>query len=227
MSRHSWMSQLYAISMGLFFFSEATVAQWVQLPTLNTFSIDSSVSVPDSGSGYLGSTRNQRAANTGQGFSQAAGRTSSGTSTSVHATIIDLDELDQMIRAHSGPRPTKIALSKTYTERQPYMDSRAKAVAPPAYAYMLAMNPGTEGEAKALDDAKYYMALASDAKQKKHWGSVELYYRLAWRSLPEHRRRAAWQDLMEAKEKAARETRSDKEPQIPAANPGGSNSIKL
>jgi hypothetical protein len=213
--------------MGLFFFSEATVAQWVQLPTLNTFSIDSSVSVPDSGSGYLGSARGQRAANTGQGFSRAAGRSSSLASASVHATIIDLDELDQMIRAHSGPKPTKIALSKSYTEREPRMDSRAKVVAPPAYAYMLAMNPGTEGEAKALDDAKYYMALASDAKQKKHWGSVELYYRLAWRSLPENRRRAAWQDLMEAREKATRENGSDKEPQTPGAKPGGSSSIKL
>lgn len=52
-------------------------------------------------------------------------------------------------------------------------------------------------------DATYYLSLAANAKQQRHWAAVELYYKLAWESLPEGRRESVLKSLVEARSKVA------------------------
>ena len=88
------------------FSPELAFSQIVQLPSTGTFSLQTSVLAPDSGAAYLGG--NQRSAwgsrSLGPG-SQALGGTTTSARAMVRATIIDLNELDIMIRSQAGTKP--------------------------------------------------------------------------------------------------------------------------
>lgn len=130
----------------------------------------------------------------------------------MHATIINLEELDRMIRSETRVKPDRDKLSQSQpnataaksTKVQPIsLRSRAKHDAPPRYAYLMAMSHSPIDERKAIDDAKYYLNLAEEARRKQRWSTVEMYYTLAWQSLPEGRRDSAMKDLLEARRSAA------------------------
>jgi hypothetical protein len=180
----------------------------VQLPTVGNFSINTAVSVPDSGAAYLGSLRSAASAQAsrGPGFVASGSQRAVGGA-SVKATIIDLDELDRMIRSQSNRNPMDGNLSGIPANPNTYpMTAKPQPAQKPEYAYLEALTHGsTSSMEKATEDAKYYLALARSARQKGHWHAVELYYRLAWESLPAERRQLAMRQLELAQTKVADE----------------------
>ena len=64
----------------------------------------------------------------------------------------------------------------------------------PSYEYLATLShvpAPTPNSATALEDVAYYLEEARKAKDRRHWSAVEVYYLLAWKALPEHRRQAA------------------------------------
>ncbi len=89
-------------------------ATTVQLPTFNFFTVATTVEVPDSGAGYLGSVGSGASGRVDRGvpglglhpFANAAGGVArSGGGTSVRAEIHDLDAMDKALLA-GGAAPT-------------------------------------------------------------------------------------------------------------------------
>lgn len=90
----------------------------VQLPTFSFFTVQTSVSVPDRGGAYLGGINSARDGSMSRGFGPLRNRGSErgASMVSVHATIIDLREIDEAILAEAaamrsdrpGPRETDI-----------------------------------------------------------------------------------------------------------------------
>lgn len=91
-------------------FSASALAQQapttVQLPTFSFFTVSTAVSVPDSGGAYLGGINRARDGSVTRGFGPLANRAIGGdrvaSGMSVHATIIDLAEMDEMILAEAA-----------------------------------------------------------------------------------------------------------------------------
>ncbi len=182
-------------------------AQVVQLPNLKTFSISGGVAVPDQGQTELSSHQRNALGSgrtrTGQSFSQSA---SSGT-TSVRSTIINLQELDLMIRNEACHKPQPIVLGPNHPKIVPHEHlSRACTEPAPAYAYMMTMSHDPKVLRPNNEDAHYYLELAKKSVRTKNWSNVELYYSLAWQHLPQSKRDSAVKELL-----AARETRAEKE----------------
>lgn len=90
----------------------AVNAQVVQLPSMHTFTIRTSVLVPDSGGAYLGGTRRSLQGSTSRGIpglgavgrNTARGGTVAGTGVMVHATVIDHEELDELVLSEARAR---------------------------------------------------------------------------------------------------------------------------
>ncbi|MBM3968118.1 MAG: hypothetical protein FJ308_24130, partial [Planctomycetes bacterium] len=162
--------------------------QTVQLPTAGSFQLSTSMSVPDSGSTSLGSMAMGRAGNTQRGpmgMSSSGGSAVGASGGSVHATVIDLDELDSMIRAQSG----KISTEPDLLSRDPREKDRKRA-APrgrldsPDYDYLIALSRYDASVERGDPDAvKYYLGMAERARNRGAWSAVELYYKNAWRNL--------------------------------------------
>ncbi|MCE3016963.1 MAG: hypothetical protein ACK56W_04550 [Pirellula sp.] len=182
--------------------TEQGFAQVVQLPNLGTFSIQTTVSAPDSGSTYAGSGRYTTGGVARQGSAGASSGLTLANGTSVHATVIDLNELDKMIRSQSGSKPFEPDLAKEKSRVKPHSIGNSEKVdPPPQYAYLMAMSHSTLNEERSIEDARYYLSLASEAKRKSQWGSVEFYYQMAWKSLPESRRNTALAALVKSRDR--------------------------
>ena len=208
-------------------------AQVVQLPTTGTFSIQSSVSVPDSGAAYLGGNRagamgRQSRGSLGPAGSTAYGSQMSSAAASVRATIIDLDELDRLIRSQAG---AKAAIPNLTTEsvRPPMRmsDSTRQPIPIASYEYLAALSHDEKvAPERVSEDTRYYLSLAAGARQKGHWHAVELYYKLAWESLPVERRENALVALANARSSSEKSnTKSESKPSNAGySNAGYSNS---
>jgi len=83
-------------------------ATTVQLPSFSVFSVNTTVSVPDRGGMYLGGVSRARDGSTTRGFGPLANRgigsDRAASGISVHATIHDLDELDQAVLAEAAAK---------------------------------------------------------------------------------------------------------------------------
>jgi hypothetical protein len=81
----------------------------VQLPSFSFFSVNTTVSVPDSGGAYLGGIKRARDSSTTRGFGPLKNRGIGGerlaSGVSVEATIIDHDELDRAVRGAARREP--------------------------------------------------------------------------------------------------------------------------
>jgi hypothetical protein len=114
-------------------------AQVVQLPSMHTFSIRTSVLVPDRGGTYLGGVNRAAHGSTsrGAGWSPLGrnvgrGGTVAGTGVMVHATIIDHAELDEMVLEEARAMREVKGLVDADTSRPriaPPRDSAATSVA--------------------------------------------------------------------------------------------------
>ncbi|MCU0718874.1 MAG: hypothetical protein MUC83_04160 [Pirellula sp.] len=186
----------------------------VQLPTQGTFSIQSSVSVPDGGEMNLGGNVRYGAGSVQRGGAKAIGSSYGAANASVKATIIDLDELDRLIRSEANPRPIPVDWSKVAPPKvgNDFNHDQALPDRPPAYAYMMAMSTKPSEKKNSIEDARYYLSLASDARRRGHWTSVELYYQMAWDALPENRKQVATEAFVKAKEKKSEDEKMKKQP---------------
>ena len=200
-SRRTDLSSL-AVAMFVLVQSNVAIAQIVQLPTTGTFSLQTSVMAPDSGSAYLGGNRRYSAGSRSLGpGSIASGMTSTTASVTARATIIDLNELDLMIRSQAGSKPTVPDLVASRSRPSQYAtEQNGKLQQSAGYEYLAALtHREKESPQHANSDTAYYLSLANNAKQQRHWASVELYYKLAWESLPEARRESVLKSLVEAR----------------------------
>lgn len=198
----SRMDTLFSVLVVLGLFPSAhAIGQVVQLPTLGTFSISGGALVPDSGGAYLGGYGRGNTGSSRNPAGTASGQSRSAIGTSIHTTIIDLDELDRMIRSQTQPKQTKLAITPTKVQSNS-IRSKASYDVPPSYAYLMAMSHSPVDDRKALDDAQYYLNLADEARRKQRWSTVEMYYTQAWKALPEGRRESAMKALLEAREAA-------------------------
>lgn len=189
------------------------MAQVVQLPTVGTFSLQTSVMVPDSGSANLGGS--QRGAVGGNSLgpgSIARGATQTAAVASVHATIIDLNELDLMIRSQSGSKPTVPDLVSNRSKPTSYsLKQNGTTIKNAEYEYLAALSHSADtAPDKMSSDTSYYLSLANNARQQRHWAAVELYYKLAWESLPVARRESVLKTLMEARSKPEVDPKNEK-----------------
>lgn len=185
--------------------SQSATAQGftVQLPTQGTFSIQTSVAVPDGGEMGLGGNVRYASGSTQRGGARAYGSSLSATNASAKVTIIDLQELDKLIRSEANLKPMAVDWSKSRSSSQVYDATldQPKSDRPAAYAYLMAMNSKPSTKRSSIEDARYYLALANDATRRGHWTAVELYYQMAWDSLPENRKQIASESLIRFKEK--------------------------
>lgn len=181
-------------------------SQIVQLPTSSTFSLQTSVMVPDSGSAALGGYRRNAIGSQSSGpGSLASGASRTLANATVRATIIDLNELDLMIRSQAGSNPISPDFSSKQSRLSQYSTGQKGVPLQNAeYEYLAAItHQERTGKESMSSDATYYLNLASNAKQQRHWAAVELYYKLAWESLPEVRRESVLKLLVEARSKVA------------------------
>nr|MCU0709106.1 hypothetical protein [Pirellula sp.] len=181
-----------------------SLAQVVQLPTVGSFNISTSVAVPDSGAVGLGGSTYGRMGASSRGpmaGRSAAGSTFGGGASSVQATVIDLEELDSMIRSQVGRNPSQPKLHSTPPQDRVHIAASPKGrIESPEYDYLAALSGhGQILEQADPDAAAYYLGLAERAKNRRNWASVELYYRLAWNHLPAARRDMALQELAKAR----------------------------
>lgn len=180
------------------------IGQVVQLPTSGTFNISTSVAAPDRGSVSMGGIGGSRSGTVSRGIGPgqvAAGRTTGGTLASLRTTVIDLDELDRMIRSQNGKLPGDAQLHSTDPREHIRIQTAAKGrIDTPDYAYMAVLSGHSEILKKGdPDSVVYYLALAERARSRGNWASVELYYRLAWENLPADKQQAALDDLAKAR----------------------------
>jgi hypothetical protein len=206
------MPIVFAFGALLLATSRSGLAQVVQVPTLGTFSIQTNVSVPDSGASYAGGNRTGSLARPSRGpmGSTALGSQMSASSATVRATVIDLDEFDRMIRSQASKKPTLPELNAESATPSKFPGSiKPKPTQNPHYAYLAALSHAPDAlHEQANEDARYYLSLANGARQKGHWHAVELYYKLAWESLPQSRRENAITALAQARENPESKTAS-------------------
>ena len=106
-------------------------ATTVQLPSFSVFSVNTTVSVPDGGGAYLGGIKRVRDSSTTRGFGPLANRgigsDRAASGVSVHATIHDLDELDQAVLADAAAKrgPIDSVLTKAELIRRGVGTDRA------------------------------------------------------------------------------------------------------
>jgi hypothetical protein len=197
----------------------ATRAQMVQLPSSNMFSLSTSVAAPDRGAIGAGGTLTGQLGSVSRGPglpNVAQGGNAGASSFDVRTTVIDLDELDRMIRSQASDKPEKPILQQNDPRGYSRISASAtRGVTRPDYDYLAALSghgtgsPTISGNGVSLqaarlnrrdyDAIKSYLELAHAAKQRGHWASVETYYKLAWETLPESRRKLVLQDLEEAR----------------------------
>ncbi|HEV7279681.1 MAG TPA: hypothetical protein VGN57_05660 [Pirellulaceae bacterium] len=90
--------------------SSPTTAQVVQLPSYSYTTIGTTVSVPDGGAAYLGGVYRSSEGSTTRGVpltplkNRAIGRSTGASTMSVHATIIDLAEMDEALLAEAASK---------------------------------------------------------------------------------------------------------------------------
>ena len=182
--------------------SACAFSQTVQLPTVGSFSLETSVGVPDQGSAYLGSSRSGSSRQDMRGpLNSAYGSSMSAAGASVHTTIIDLDELDRMIRSQTSPKPIAPVLNGLNKDSSKYgKGANAFPIKNAEYEYLAALSHEAKSSPERVsEDTRYYLSLAEGAKQKMHWNAVELYYKLAWQSLPVSRRESVLEALVQAR----------------------------
>ena len=187
-------------------------AQVVQLPTFNSFSVSTTVSVPDRGAVSLGGVRSLReGANTRGvpmlsklpglsrlGKNRAIGREAGASSLTAHATIISFEEMEEELLAKAAAAritdPAMLAFRESIAEAGRISSgiasaSRAAAVPSPA-PHTRSTPPGVAAIRRRnalasrakMDEAMQYFKRAEEAMNEGKPGVAKIYYRLASKS---------------------------------------------
>lgn len=96
--------------------ASAQLPTTVQLPSFSTFSYSGSVLVPDQGGAYLGGVNRSATGLNRRGLSRGFGSSLRNSQASVHATIIDQNEMDRQLL---GGTPREFMRSQRRTQVDP------------------------------------------------------------------------------------------------------------
>jgi hypothetical protein len=178
----------------------------VQLPTIQVFSVNTTVSVPDGGGALLGGinraadssvTRGLPLASKIPGLGRLAGNrgigsTRSSSNMSVHATIIDHQELDAAVLAEAAARRGSLSLNDKQAfatqQKADYISRNLARVEPPTVEIKPAApsieeirrrNELAAANRDAEAVAYFAKAQAADAEQKP--GVAKIYYQMVAR----------------------------------------------
>ena len=137
--------------------AEAQLPTTVQLPSFSSFSYSGTVVVPDGGAAYAGGVRRSASGRTRRGwFNRGFGSQQSNSGLSVHATIIDHDEIDRQLLG--GTKQEFMA------RHQPARKDEAKP--PPT--------PSDEGKALVRHARKLYLAGKKTAAFDTYQMAIEI-----------------------------------------------------
>ena len=200
-----WLSFAIAVASAI-----QCQAQVVQLPAVGTFSVSTTVSVPDQGTASLGGVGRSSYGTTSRGAgplaSRASGGQSSASSVSVSATIIDLAAMDEAIL--NMPADTKqvpnyevrksgTKIVNTLTPHHYDRESVRPAAPPQPYDWMRALGPqgndhydSADGKIHDGSNVRYFMERAAEAHSLGRDAAARVYYKMALeRMTPAQRQR--------------------------------------
>jgi hypothetical protein len=167
----------------------------VQLPTFRFFTVQTSVSVPDGGGTYLGGMKSARDSSLTRGFgplrNRGIGSDRGAAGMSVHATIIDLKEMDDAILAEAAagkpgaaafdPEAARAELLSRHVGKTYASVAKSPASAPltGSVAAIRAQNAAA-AEARVAEAAQYF-AKAQTAETEGKPAVAKYYYQLVAR----------------------------------------------
>ncbi|MCC6511245.1 MAG: hypothetical protein IT423_19240 [Pirellulaceae bacterium] len=176
-------------------------AQVVQLPSVGSFGVSTTVSVPDQGTAAIGGTGFSRGSRATDGFGPALrrGGTSqlSSSSMSMTATVIDLAAMDEAIldapagssaTANFAPRSHGKAIVNTLSPQFYARQTGQSFAEPPRNPNDWAMAMGASGNAQVDmaanvvgdgSDVRYYMHRAAEAQHHGRLAAARVYYQMA------------------------------------------------
>lgn len=169
-------------------FADQPVATTVQLPTFNTFSVNTTVSVPDRGAAYLGGIGRAYSGRNENGIpivgklpflgpitgGRAIGSSTSSSGVSVHATIIDHEELDKAVLAEAANERGAVA-----PRVQPRKASDSDVAHTPFESVAAIKARVAAEDAARLQQADVYIQKAETAETAGRLAAARSYYLLA------------------------------------------------
>lgn len=200
------------------------LAQVVQLPSVQTFGATGAVSVPDSGTGYLGGNSRMRSGTNvtsgGVGRNRSSASQVGAGSMSMTAVVVDLQAMDEAIlnqpvgkstvpsgyAARTYGTPVMNTLTPKFYSRQTGIGFGKAPLDPNSWQMALGASGAAEiGHAGALvhddTDVRYYMQRAAEASNAGRLSAARVYYQLATEHLtPDQRARM---QLLQTRNEAA------------------------
>lgn len=201
MSNHVWASRALSLFVFALLASSANLgafepyATTVQLPTFNTFSVMTTVSVPDRGGAYLGGIGRAYSGRNENGVpiigklpfvgpitgGRAIGSSTTSSGVSVHATIIDHEELDRAVLAEAASR-RGTGSHGVESPRVSPRQSAASDVAHQPFESVAAIKARQAAEDTLKEEqATAYFQKAESAEMAGKLASARSYYLLAAR----------------------------------------------
>jgi hypothetical protein len=163
----------------------------VQLPTFSFFTVSTSVSVPDRGGAYLGGINRARDGSVTRGFGPLANRGIGGdrvaSGMSVHATIIDLAEMDEMILAEAAAlrKPVDPTVAKAEHLSRHVGHSGATtgpaSSAPPTSSVAAIRQANAAAAETRSSEAAEFLAKAGEAEAGGKPAIAKIYYQMVVR----------------------------------------------
>lgn len=191
MAQHLRILGLVAL-VGLFALPAS--GQTVQLPSYQWFSVNTSVMAPDRGGAYLGGVKRSAlgAKQFGRGplfGNRALGGSSGSSSTSVHVTVIDHEELDRAVLAEARRRRGDIpsgAFAPGVTRLSNQLsDSAASNASQPQEQGLLSVAEirrlNAQRKKASQDEARRLAAQGWEAEQQGSTGAAKIFYQMAYR----------------------------------------------
>ncbi|MGE0607881.1 MAG: hypothetical protein AB7O62_12375 [Pirellulales bacterium] len=195
----------------------------VQLPTLQVFTVDTTVSVPDRGGMWLGGIGRRREGRNEFGPRPFASRPGLGVETGasgvfVSATIIDFDELDRQVlaraRQESLPLAASLAEQEQHRLQQAFVRAADDRPAGPASVAEIRQRQANQQDATRRE-GEDLLERALVAEEEGKSGTAKIYYQMAARRLTGEVRKEALRRLAELRGESRGRPRADVTPDNP------------
>jgi hypothetical protein len=163
----------------------------VQLPTFSFFTVQTTVSVPDSGGSYLGGLMRARDGSITRGngplASRGIGSERGASGMSIHATIIDNSEIDEALLAQAAARrgeraDASAAKAEALSRQVPRAESSTRpSGASPANSLAAIREQNAAAAAQRATEAAALYAKAQAAEAEGKPGVAKVYYQMVVR----------------------------------------------
>jgi len=173
----------FAVFFGSHLMAHAQVQQpqaptTVQLPTFSFFTVQTTVSVPDSGGAYLGGLGRAADGSRTRGFgplkNRGLGSTRGASGMSVHAQIIDQHEMDQAILAEAAAKRGNSAAGLAGAAGEGSRGEAFESVA-------VIREQNIAAAAQNVREAAAYLAKARQAEAEGKLSVAKIYYQMVVR----------------------------------------------